>query len=105
MLSKGSKIHTKEVKGKKVPKAEVEWDGTDTKLMQINAMAMDMLDRASHFNQFILVATCESTKEIWDKLEVIYEGTDRVKQSMIMALEEKYDSSRCNQMKVSEICL
>ncbi|OMO76187.1 hypothetical protein CCACVL1_15893 [Corchorus capsularis] len=81
VVVQGLKLPTKEAEGAQmVPKTIDEWNETDTKLVQINAMAMHMLYCALDTNQFILIASCETAKEIWDKLETIYGGNKGAEQ-------------------------
>lgn len=37
-------------------------------------------------NEFNRISTCETTKEIWDKIEITHEGTNQVKESKISML-------------------
>lgn len=41
-------------------------------------------------NKFNRISICISTKDIWDKLEITYEGTNQVKESKINLLVYKY---------------
>ncbi|XP_016552586.1 uncharacterized protein LOC107852048 [Capsicum annuum] len=38
------------------------------------------------------ISTCETKKEIWDELEITYEGTNKVKKSKTVALVNEYES-------------
>jgi hypothetical protein len=42
-------------------------------------------------NEFNQISTCESAKEMWDKIEVTYEGTNQVKESKISRLVHEYE--------------
>jgi hypothetical protein len=42
-------------------------------------------------NEFNRISACESAKEMWDKLEVTYEGTNQVKESKISRLVHEYE--------------
>jgi hypothetical protein len=35
---------------------------------------------------------CKSTKELWDKFKIIYEGDDKVKQSKLQTLREQFEN-------------
>ena len=37
------------------------------------------------------ISTCESAKEMWDKLEVTYEGTTKVKEARISLIVNEYE--------------
>ena len=55
-------------------------------MLQSNAKAMNILYCALDPNEFNRISSCESAKEIWDRLEVTYEGTNQVKESKINIL-------------------
>ncbi|WP_374695630.1 hypothetical protein ACEW7V_01290 [Areca yellow leaf disease phytoplasma] len=59
------------------------------KLAELNAKAMNLLYYALDPNEFNRIFTCNSTKEIWDKLEITHEGTSQVKTSKINLLVRK----------------
>ncbi|MQL86988.1 hypothetical protein Taro_019522 [Colocasia esculenta] len=40
-----------------------------------------MMQCAVHPKEFSRVSTCNSVKEMWDKLELIYEGTSEVRET------------------------
>ena len=42
----------------------------------MNANAMTILYYGLDPNKYNRISSCELTKEIWDKLEVVYEGTN-----------------------------
>jgi hypothetical protein len=50
-----------------------------------------MLYCALDANEFNRIFTCESAKEMWDKLGVTYEGTNQVKESKISRLVHEYE--------------
>ena len=51
--------------------------------MSLNSKAMNALFCALDKKEFHRVSSCESAQEIWNKLEVVYEGTNQVKESKI----------------------
>uniref|UniRef100_A0A2N9F279 CCHC-type domain-containing protein n=1 Tax=Fagus sylvatica TaxID=28930 RepID=A0A2N9F279_FAGSY len=55
--------------------------------------AMSSLYCALDPNEFNRVSSCDSTKEIWDKLEVTYEGTNQVEESKMSMLVHEYELS------------
>ena len=55
-----------------------------------------MLFRSSEFNR---ISSCDTAKQIWDKLEVTHEGTNQVKESRINMLVHDY---KMFNMKVDE---
>ena len=52
---------------------------------------MNVLYCVLDVNEFNHISTCNSIKEIWDRLEVTYQGTNQVKKSEINMLVYKYE--------------
>ncbi|XP_072087328.1 uncharacterized protein [Arachis hypogaea] len=50
-----------------------------------------MLNCAISFEKYQKVSRCKTRKEIWDKLQVTYEGTTQVKETMIDILSKEYE--------------
>lgn len=46
---------------------------------------------AFEVNEYNKVSICKSAKEVWNKLEVTYEGTSQVKETVINLLFGDYD--------------
>jgi hypothetical protein len=63
----------------------------DNQDMQTNAKAMNSLICAIDPNEFNKISSCTTAKEIWDKLEIIHEGTSEVKESRINMLVHEYE--------------
>ena len=59
-------------------------------MAQLNAKAINALYCALSVNEFNRVSSCSSTKEILDRLEVIHEKTNQVKETKINMLVHKY---------------
>ena len=91
IISKGPKIPTKIVGEAQVPKKEDEYDEGDYRLVQMNAKAKHTLYCALHPSEFNRISSCDTAKQIWDKLEVTYEGTNQVKESRINMLVHDYE--------------
>ncbi|XP_059291869.1 uncharacterized protein LOC132045330 [Lycium ferocissimum] len=62
-------------------------------VMQTNARAKHLLYHALSMEEFENVSSCETAKEIWDKLEMLHEGTitQKVKEAKISLLLHEYD--------------
>ena len=56
-----------------------------------NSKAMKALFCALDKKTFRRVSSCESAQEIWNKLEVVYEGTNQVKESKISRYTKQYE--------------
>ncbi|KAL4285376.1 hypothetical protein GQ457_16G007040 [Hibiscus cannabinus] len=52
-----------------------EWSVNDRKKMELNCKALHILFCALGPDVYVKVSSCGSAKEVWDKLEVIHEGT------------------------------
>lgn len=57
---------------------------------------MNLFYNALCETEFNWISAYETTKEIWDKLEVAHEGTSQVKQTKINKLMHKYEFFRMN---------
>ena len=87
------------MKKKDKTKPESSWDENDLKMLQSNPKAMNVLYCALDPNEYNRILTCESAKEIWDRLEVTHEGTSQVKESKINILVHNYELFK---MKIDE---
>ncbi|XP_070054048.1 uncharacterized protein [Nicotiana tomentosiformis] len=50
---------------------------------QVNAKAINLLYNAISGEENEKISSCDTAKEMWDKLEVTYEGTSKVKETRI----------------------
>jgi hypothetical protein len=91
IIANGPHIPTKTVEGSTLVKLESEWNETDVKLIELNCKAMSTLYCALDSIEYNRVSGCDSAKEIWDKLEVTYEGTNQVKESKMNMLVHEYE--------------
>ncbi|XP_019223785.1 PREDICTED: uncharacterized protein LOC109205531 [Nicotiana attenuata] len=68
-------------------------DYTDEQVVVItvNAKAKNLLYNAISREEYEKISSCETAKEIWDKLEVTYEGTNKVKETRINLLVREYE--------------
>ncbi|KAH0717748.1 hypothetical protein KY285_013779 [Solanum tuberosum] len=69
------------------------------KVIQINSKAKNVLYNAISGEECEKISCCDTAKEMWDKLEVTYEGTDKVKETIISLLVYEY---KLSQMKEGE---
>ena len=74
---------TKNEVGEDIPKPLREWNEFEKRKASLNSKAMNTLFCALDEKEFHRVSSCESANEIWHKLEVVYEGTNQVKESKI----------------------
>ncbi|VFQ95833.1 unnamed protein product [Cuscuta campestris] len=87
-------IPTKKVGEKLVPKTEDEFDAEDIKKVENYAKAINMLYCAVNPDDYRKISCCTTAKEMWDKLEVTYEGTDQVREAKIDFLTQEYEMFR-----------
>ncbi|VFQ88423.1 unnamed protein product [Cuscuta campestris] len=62
-----------------IPKTEDEFDAEDIKKVENYAKAINMIYCAVNPDDYRKISCCTTAKEMWDKLEVTYEGTDQNK--------------------------
>ncbi|XP_075099169.1 uncharacterized protein LOC142176030 [Nicotiana tabacum] len=60
-------------------------------ITQINSKEKNQLYNAINREDFEKISSCDTAKEMWDKLEVTYEGTSKVKETMINHLIRDYE--------------
>ena len=72
-------------------KPSSQWSELENKKISLNAKAMNTLFCALDKKTFYRVSSCESTQEIWNKLEVVYECTNQVKESKISRYIRQYE--------------
>ncbi|KAH9687344.1 hypothetical protein KPL70_014732 [Citrus sinensis] len=77
--------------GDDVPKPSSQWSKLEKRKMSLNSKAMNALFCAFDKKEFHRVSSCESAQEIWNKLEVVYEGTNQVKESKISRYTRQYE--------------
>ena len=80
-------------------KDESKWTEEDIKQSKVNFSAMNIMQCAIHPDEYSRVLMCNSAKEMWDNLKLIYEGTFKVKATKVNILVHKYKLFR---MKLEE---
>ncbi|GMI66175.1 hypothetical protein HRI_000286800 [Hibiscus trionum] len=73
-------------------RSKAEWSAEDRKKMELNCKALHILFCAFGTTIYEKMSSCESAKEVWDKLEVTYEGTNEVKETKIGLLTLEYEN-------------
>ncbi|VFQ60210.1 unnamed protein product [Cuscuta campestris] len=84
----------KKVGDKLIPKTEDEFDAEDIKKVEYYAKAVNMLYCAVNPDDYCKISGCSTAKEMLDKLEVTYEGTDQVREAKIDFLTQEYEMFR-----------
>ncbi|GAV70627.1 UBN2 domain-containing protein [Cephalotus follicularis] len=83
--------------GDVVPKPRNIYDDNDRRRVQIDANAKHIIICAINSNDFNRISSCISAKEMWDRLEVTYEGTNQVKEAKISILVHEYEMFTMNE--------
>nr|XP_016462922.1 PREDICTED: uncharacterized protein LOC107786007 [Nicotiana tabacum] len=60
-------------------------------VVQVNTKARNLLYNAISGEEYEKISSCDTAKEMWDKLEVTYEGTSKVKETHIKILVHDYE--------------
>ncbi|MQL74986.1 hypothetical protein Taro_007353 [Colocasia esculenta] len=68
-----------------------QWTDDDRKKISLNCKAESILCCALSKKEFNRVSACKSTMEMWEKLRITYEGTDKVKETRIDSLVTQYE--------------
>ena len=84
-------IPMKEEGGIRMPKKKKELTDKEYKMVQHNELAKHYLFSCMSTDKFSKVMACETTKQIWDQLELTYEGINRVKDATINLLLSEYE--------------
>ncbi|GAV89220.1 zf-CCHC domain-containing protein/DUF4219 domain-containing protein/UBN2 domain-containing protein, partial [Cephalotus follicularis] len=85
------RMPTRTIEGLVSPKPENEYNDNDFRMLQLNSKAKHVLFCAIGPNEFNRISSCDSAKEMWDLLEVTYEGTNQVHESKISMLEHEHE--------------
>nr|XP_033514218.1 uncharacterized protein LOC117278892 [Nicotiana tomentosiformis] len=73
------------------PKDIDEYIDEQMAIVQVNAKARNLLYNPISGEEYEKISSCDTTKEIWDKLEVTYEETSKVKETHINMLVHDYE--------------
>ncbi|GAV58518.1 UBN2 domain-containing protein, partial [Cephalotus follicularis] len=78
IIINGLRMPTRTIKGVVSLKPENEFNDNDFRMLQLNSKAKLVLFCSVGPNEFNRISSCDTTKEMWDLLEVTYEGTNQV---------------------------
>ncbi|GAV79677.1 zf-CCHC domain-containing protein/UBN2 domain-containing protein [Cephalotus follicularis] len=87
----GPRMPTRTIQGVVSLKPKNGFNDNDSKMLQLNSKAKHVLFCAVGPNEFNRISSCDMAKEMWDLLEVTYEGTNQVKESKISMLVHEYE--------------
>ncbi|GAV78393.1 DUF4219 domain-containing protein/UBN2 domain-containing protein [Cephalotus follicularis] len=91
IVENGPRMPTRTIEGVVSLKPKNEFNDNDFKMLQLNSKAKHVLFCAVGPNEFNRISSCDMAKEMWDLLEVTYEGTNQVKESKISILVHEYE--------------
>ncbi|MQL90267.1 hypothetical protein Taro_022854 [Colocasia esculenta] len=77
-----------------LPADEDTWTREQICSGTLNWSALNMMQCTVHPKEYSRVSTCKSAKEMWDKLELIYEGTSEVRKTKASILVSEYEMFR-----------
>ena len=80
-----------------IEKPREQWDEEEKKMVQYNLKVKNIITSALGIDEYFRVSNCKNAKEIWDTLQVTYEGTTSVKRSRINTLTHEYELFGMNQ--------
>ncbi|TYK08881.1 gag-pol polyprotein [Cucumis melo var. makuwa] len=87
------------VDGVSVPKSEVDWIDVEEQASVGNARAFNTIFNDVDLNVFKLINSCSTAKEAWKILEVAYEGTTKVKISILQLVISKFEALKIENKK------
>ncbi|VFQ65936.1 unnamed protein product [Cuscuta campestris] len=91
IVKNGCGVLMKKVGEVNVPKTEEEFTDEDCKKMELNAKAINMIYCGVNADDYRKISRCETAKQMWEKLEVTYEGTAQVREAKIDHLTHEYE--------------
>ncbi|VFQ62058.1 unnamed protein product [Cuscuta campestris] len=94
IIKNGEDVPMKKVGETNIPKTENEYDAQDIKKVENNAKAINIIYCAVNPNDYRKISCCTTAKEMWDKLEITYKGTDQVREAKIDFLTHEYELFR-----------
>nr|XP_016472589.1 PREDICTED: uncharacterized protein LOC107794602 [Nicotiana tabacum] len=68
-----------------------EYTNEQITVVQVNAKTRNLLYNAISGEEYEKISNCDTATEMWDKLEVTYEGTSKVKETHINMLVHDYE--------------
>ena len=68
------------------------WTRDQIMKSNLNWSAMNIMQCALHPTEFSRVSSCTIAKEMWDKLQGIYEGTSKVRETKTNMLVSEYEA-------------
>ncbi|GAV60844.1 UBN2 domain-containing protein [Cephalotus follicularis] len=80
-----------------IPKPRNTYNDEDRRRVEMNAKAKHIIICAINSSEFNRVSSRVFAKEMWDRFEVTYEGTNQVKEAKIIILVHDYEMFTMNE--------
>ena len=74
-----------------LPEDDETWTKDQITKSNLNWSTMNIMQCSLHPTEFSRVSSCATAKEMWDKLQVIYEGTSKVRETKANILVSEYE--------------
>ncbi|XP_069149834.1 uncharacterized protein [Solanum lycopersicum] len=88
-----------------IPKTRKQYNDSDRLLVQKNHKARKLLMCGLSINEYDLISSCESAKEIWDLLETTYEGTEEIRKSKLDLFSTQFEDFTMNDGEtINKVC-
>jgi len=104
IITKGLCVPTTTVDWKVVKKTEEQYTQEDYARLSKNYKAMHILYCGLDANEYNRICACESAKEIWDKLVVMYEGQVKSEKQKSTCSSISTSYSSCSLTRPSRRC-
>ena len=75
-----------------LPEDDETWTRDQITKSNLNWSAMNIMQCALHPTEFSRVSSCTTAKEMWNKLQVIYEGTSEVRETKANMFVSEYEA-------------
>ncbi|XP_047337493.1 uncharacterized protein LOC124941240 [Impatiens glandulifera] len=76
----------------KIEKDKSKWTNEDKRKNNLNNLAMDILYRYLDDNMFNYIISCESAKEVWERLTQLCEGNEQTKVNKFLVAIQQFDN-------------
>ncbi|KAL6526730.1 hypothetical protein OROGR_015820 [Orobanche gracilis] len=83
----------------KIPKIRIEMSVEEKKLVNLDNRAKDILYHTLDKPNLVKIKNCKNSKEIWDTLALMCEGTELIKENKLSVATQKFDNFK---MKAGE---
>ena len=85
-------------------KRKADWSDDDKKKVQYDLKAQNILISSLGVNEYHFVSHCKTTKDMWDALETLHEGTNDVKNPKLIPLCSNISFLALKMVKPSPPC-